>query len=102
MVLLDEPFGALDAITRAEMQQWLLRMLEELDQTLLMVTHDIDEAIFLSDRVLVMSSKPGRIALTRDIPFERPRRYEDLVVQPVFGQLKSSLLRAIHPGQAAS
>ena len=95
LVLLDEPFGALDAITRAEMQEWLLRMREELDLTLLMVTHDVDEAIFLSDRVLVMSSRPGRFVLTADVPFSRPRLYERIVVQTAFGALKSKLLHAI-------
>ncbi len=95
MVLLDEPFGALDAITRSEMQEWLLRMREELELTLLLVTHDVDEAIFLSDRVLVMSSRPGRIALTLDVSFPRPRNYEHIVALPGFGTLKSQLLHAI-------
>lgn len=102
VVLLDEPFGALDAITRSEMQGWLLKMRAELDQTLLMVTHDIDEAIYLSDRVFVMSARPGRISLVVDIPFERPRRYEDIVAQQAFGQLKSQLLLAIRPSGASA
>ncbi len=101
VVLLDEPFGALDAITRSEMQGWLLKMRAELDQTLLMVTHDIDEAIYLSDRILVMSARPGRISLTVDIPFKRPRRYEDIVARQEFGQLKSQLLLAIHPSPSS-
>ena len=95
LVLLDEPFGALDAITRAEMQEWLLRMREELSLTLLMVTHDVDEAIFLSDRVLVMSPRPARFVLEARVPFERPRDYEAIVAQPGFGILKSELLHAI-------
>ncbi|MGE4337699.1 MAG: ABC transporter ATP-binding protein [Pigmentiphaga sp.] len=95
LVLLDEPFGALDAITRAEMQAWLLEMQAELKLTLLMVTHDVDEAIFLSDRVLVMSSRPGRISLVEPVDFPRPRNYEAMVALPQFGALKSRLLHAI-------
>src|SRR5690606_33025198 len=82
LLLLDEPFGALDAITRAEMQQWLVDMQVELGLSLLMVTHDIDEAIFLSDRVLVLAGRPGHVVLEREIPFERPRDYEDCVRSP--------------------
>ncbi|MDN2564624.1 ATP-binding cassette domain-containing protein [Aquibium sp. A9E412] len=97
LVLLDEPFGALDAITRGEMQQWLLEMRAQLDQTLLLITHDVDEAIFLSDRIMVMSSRPGRIALERASEFDRPRNFEEIVVDPRFGALKRDLLKAIHP-----
>ena len=100
VVLLDEPFGALDAITRAEMQEWLLRMRDELALTLLLVTHDVDEAIFLSDRVLVMSSRPGRFILEAAMPFERPRDYEGIVAQSGFGLLKSRLLHAIRMPRA--
>lgn len=102
LVLLDEPFGALDAITRADMQEWLLRMRHELQLTLLLVTHDVDEAIFLSDRVLVMSSRPGRFILEARVPFPRPRHYEQIVAQAAFGVLKSELLHAIRAPTAAT
>ncbi len=76
ILLLDEPFGALDAQTRSLMQELLTQVWEELHQTILFVTHDVEEAIFLSDRVFVMTARPGRIKAEIDIPLERPRSYE--------------------------
>lgn len=76
ILLLDEPFGALDAQTRALMQELLTQVWEELHQTILFVTHDVEEAIFLSDRVFVMTARPGKIKAEIDIPLERPRSYE--------------------------
>ena len=73
IMLLDEPFGALDAMTRLEMQQWLLTIWEENQKSVLFVTHDIDEAIFLSDRIYVMSQRPGKMIHEQRIDFERPR-----------------------------
>jgi NitT/TauT family transport system ATP-binding protein len=77
-LLMDEPFGALDAQTRLSMQQLLLEVWQKLKTTVLFVTHDIDEAILLADRVCVMTARPGRI--TRDIPItlRRPRSIDDL------------------------
>jgi NitT/TauT family transport system ATP-binding protein len=77
-LLMDEPFGALDAQTRLSMQQLLLEIWQKLKTTVLFVTHDIDEAILLADRVCVMTARPGRI--TRDIPItlRRPRSIDDL------------------------
>lgn len=74
VMLLDEPFGALDALTRAHMQEWLLTIWQEEAKTILFVTHDVEEAVFLSDRVYVMSGRPGRIALSLGIELPRPRR----------------------------
>lgn len=76
IMLLDEPFGALDEITRMQMQDWLLDVWESHKKTVLFVTHDIDEAIFLSDRVFVMSARPGRIVKELKILFPRPRDRE--------------------------
>ncbi len=73
LMLLDEPFGALDSQTRLSMQQWLLSVWEEQKRTVVFVTHDIDEAIFLADRVVVMTPRPGRIRDIFEIPIERPR-----------------------------
>ncbi len=76
ILLLDEPFGALDAQTRALMQELLTQVWEELHKTILFVTHDVEEAIFLSDRVFIMTARPGKIKAEIDICLERPRSYE--------------------------
>ncbi len=73
VVLMDEPFGALDAQTRASMQELLVRIWEESASTVLFVTHDVDEAIFLADRIYVMSARPGTIMEELPVPFGRPR-----------------------------
>ena len=73
LLLMDEPFGALDAQTRIVLQEELLDIWREYPKTVLFVTHDIDEAILLSDRVIVMSDRPGKIQAAIDIPFSRPR-----------------------------
>jgi NitT/TauT family transport system ATP-binding protein len=76
ILLMDEPFGALDAITREQMNLALLRMWQHGQQTVLFVTHDITEAVFLADRVLLMSRRPGTMARTFPIPLSRPRTLE--------------------------
>jgi ABC-type nitrate/sulfonate/bicarbonate transport system ATPase subunit len=73
VLLLDEPLGALDAQTRLTMQEWLLEVWGESGRTVLFITHDVEEAVFLSDRVLVMSARPGRIVDAVEIDLERPR-----------------------------
>ncbi len=82
VLLLDEPFASLDAITRAEMQAWLARALEAEPRTVLLVTHDVEEALFLSDRVAVMSRRPGRIVEQLDVPLARPRDRRAAVSDP--------------------
>jgi NitT/TauT family transport system ATP-binding protein len=76
VILMDEPFGALDAQTRGEMQQLLLRIWDETASTILFVTHDVEEAIYLADRIFVMSAHPGTILEDLQVPFERPRNLD--------------------------
>ena len=78
VMLLDEPFGALDALTRYHMQDWLTEVWENHKKTVLFITHDIEEAIYLSDRVYVMSSRPGRLTGSIQTGFDRPRKREML------------------------
>jgi NitT/TauT family transport system ATP-binding protein len=73
VILMDEPFGALDAQTRSEMQQLLLKVWDESASTILFVTHDVEEAVYLADRIFVMSAHPGTIIEDVQVPFERPR-----------------------------
>jgi len=94
ILLLDEPFGALDAQTRALMQELLTQVWEELHKTILFVTHDVEEAIFLSDRVFVMTARPGKIKAEIHVPLERPRSYE-LKATGAFLNLKMQALALI-------
>jgi ABC-type nitrate/sulfonate/bicarbonate transport system ATPase subunit len=91
LLLLDEPFGALDALTRAISQAWLQALLAENPRSVLLVTHDDEEAIFLSDRILVLSERPGTIRYveTIDVPRPRPR---DFLTAPAFGIMRARLL----------
>ena len=90
--LLDEPFGKLDAMTRTSMQAWLLDYWQENACTILFVTHDIDEALFLSDEVHLMSPRPGRIVLSLAVDLPRPRRYSEVVTSVAFNRMKATLL----------
>ena len=95
VMLLDEPFGALDSQTRLSMQQWLLSVWEREKRTIIFVTHDIDEAIFLADRVVVMTPRPGRVHEIIQVPIERPRPVSSLI-QPEFVALKQRILNTIY------
>jgi NitT/TauT family transport system ATP-binding protein len=96
VLLMDEPFGALDALTRVKMQRLLLDVWERIRTTVVFITHDIDEALFLADRILVMSSRPGRIVEALALPFGRPRDAE-LSTTPEFVALKRHCLQLLHP-----
>jgi NitT/TauT family transport system ATP-binding protein len=94
ILLMDEPFGALDHQTRELMQELLLGIWEEERKTVLFVTHDIDEAIFMGNRVVVMSARPGRIKCDLAVPLPHPRHYA-MKTTPVFAELKARLTEEI-------
>jgi len=80
VLCLDEPFGALDALTRLQMQRWLAEALAREPRTVLLVTHDVEEAVLLADRVVLLSPRPGRIVATFDVALPRPRERDDATV----------------------
>ncbi len=94
LLLLDEPFGALDAITRERMGEELLRIWNADQKTVIMVTHNISEALYLADRVLVLSDRPAHISLDLDVTFPRPRK-EEMRYTKEFGQFAKQLREAI-------
>ncbi|MGD1876805.1 MAG: ABC transporter ATP-binding protein [Kiloniellaceae bacterium] len=94
LILLDEPFGALDALTRAMMQRWLLDLWQRYKRTVLFITPDLDEAIFLGDKVLVMSARPGTIKCQETIELPRPRE-SSVVTSEGFIAVKRRLLEAV-------
>jgi ABC-type nitrate/sulfonate/bicarbonate transport system ATPase subunit len=94
IILLDEPFGALDAQTRAMMQEWLLDLWDDFKKTILFITHDLDEAIYLSDEVYIMSARPGNIKTHMMIPLDRPRK-PTIVTSSAFMELKREALRIL-------
>jgi ABC-type nitrate/sulfonate/bicarbonate transport system ATPase subunit len=95
VLLLDEPFASLDAITRAEMQSWLAAVLSEDRHAVLLVTHDVEEALYLSDRVLVLSPRPARVTDRIEIPHPRARDRAAAVTTPEFAALKERALRSL-------
>ena len=94
VLLLDEPFGALDALTRERMASELLSIWQRRQKTVIMVTHSISEALFLADRVLVLSQRPGRLNLDLRVNFQRPRQ-ENVRYTPEFGQLARQIRATI-------
>jgi len=95
VLLMDEPFGALDSQTRSQMQKLVLRVWENTHKTVVFVTHDIDEAVLLGDRVYVMSARPGRIREEIDIPIARPRSL-GMVMERDFIDMKKRILNLLH------
>jgi ABC-type nitrate/sulfonate/bicarbonate transport system ATPase subunit len=81
VLCLDEPFGALDALTRAQMQRWLADALAKEPRTVLLVTHDVEEAVLLADRIVLLSPRPGRVVATLEVELPRPRGRTDAAVQ---------------------
>ncbi len=96
ILLMDEPFGALDAQTRTEMQRFLLSLWERLRPTVLFITHDVEEAIVLADRVVVMTARPGKIASDIPIDLGRPRQW-DVSLSPEFLRYKKAVLNILRP-----
>lgn len=94
IILLDEPFGGLDAITKRKMQYWLLEVLNNLKASIFFITHDIEEAIFLSDRIYILSERPGKIMeeITVDLP--RPRKGE-LITSQEFNNVKKYIMEVL-------
>ncbi|ANW65520.1 ABC transporter ATP-binding protein [Mycobacterium sp. djl-10] len=99
MLLLDEPFGALDAQTRVVLQQDLEQLWQAQRKTTILITHDMEEAVYLAGRVVVMGNRPGRVVDVIDVPFDRPRGY-DLRGTAEFGALKTRLWHALQKGMA--
>ncbi len=100
ILLMDEPFGALDAQTRAQMQHHLLQIWKNVDVTILFITHDLDEAIYLADRILVLKANPGRVHELIEVPVPRPRSSAQFN-SPEFLATKQRLEALIHPPAAA-
>jgi ABC-type nitrate/sulfonate/bicarbonate transport system ATPase subunit len=94
-MLLDEPFAALDSLTRFTMQHWLLQVWLEMKRTVLFVTHDIDEALVLADRVVIMLPNPGRIARILKVGLQRPREVTAMA-SPAFMTLKAEALQLLY------
>jgi ABC-type nitrate/sulfonate/bicarbonate transport system ATPase subunit len=98
-LLLDESFGALDAMTRRELRQWLLDVWDRFERTVVFITHDVEEAVFLADRVIVVSSRPGTVRRELAVDLPRPRRKE-IIAEPAFRALLAELLAELEPGPA--
>ena len=98
VLLMDEPFAALDAQTREILQEELLALMERPEErkTMVFITHSIDEAILLGDRIAVMSARPGRIKEILDMPFGRPRNVDDMRMNPKFGELRQHIWHQLH------
>ncbi|WP_026564974.1 ABC transporter ATP-binding protein [Bacillus sp. UNC41MFS5] len=90
VICLDEPFSALDELTRFEMQKWLVDMWESHRRTILFITHNIEEALYLSDRVMMLSAKKAKVVSTIEVPFERPR-HESILLDERFIQCKRDI-----------
>ena len=99
ILLMDEPFGALDAQTRCRMQAHLLEIWRKIDITIVFITHDLDEAIFLADRILVLSAHPGRVEELIEVPVPRPRTTAQLI-SPAFLATKARLEELIHQSRS--
>ncbi|MDD2212857.1 MAG: ABC transporter ATP-binding protein [Clostridia bacterium] len=94
LLLLDEPFGSLDAYTKSEMHEWLMSVWSKYRATILFITHDIEEALFLSDRIYVLSAQPAQVKISLEVNLPRPRSRK-MLVREEFNELKKQLLQAL-------
>lgn len=99
VLLMDEPFGALDAMTRKTLQHELLRIWESLKVTVVFVTHDVQEAIFLADRIIVFGANPGRVEADLTVPLPRPRQEQDVATNPAAAELHVRLTTMLETSQ---
>lgn len=97
LYVLDEPFGKLDSLTRLAMHRWLTGIWRQTASAILFITHDLDEALFLSDRIYVMGPRPGRILAEITVPTERPRDHAAMTRDPVIAAQKAALLELLEP-----
>jgi len=97
LLLLDEPFGSLDALTRGYLQEELLGIVRRTGTTAVLVTHDIDEALLLADRLVVMSSRPGRVKSEIAVPFGEERSMDSVVADPAYGRIRTAVRRLLRP-----
>lgn len=97
IILLDEPFGALDAQTRSKMQEWLLQIWEDFGRTVVFVTHDVDEAVYLSDEIFLLSARPGRLQKCLEVNLSRPRSRQ-VISTPPFARLREECLELLAAG----
>jgi NitT/TauT family transport system ATP-binding protein len=102
ILLMDEPFASVDAQTRSDLEDLVLRVMADVDVTMLLVTHDIDEAVYLSDRVLVLSGRPARVVEDVNIPLPSPRDQIETKSLPEFVELRAQILSLIRTGPADS
>ena len=100
VLLMDEPFGALDAQTRAQMQNYLLEVWHNIDITVIFVTHDLDEAVYLSDRILALKANPGEVNEVIEVPVPRPRA-PDMLLSPEFQATRRHIDELINPNRRA-
>jgi nitrate/nitrite transport system ATP-binding protein len=97
VLLMDEPFGALDSLTRAHLQDALMEIQTELNNTVIMITHDVDEAVLLSDRIVMMSNGPAAtIGETLEVKLERPRNRLELAESPDYNHYRAEVVRFLH------
>jgi ABC-type nitrate/sulfonate/bicarbonate transport system ATPase subunit len=101
IILLDEPFGALDAQTKLRMQEWLLGLWADFGKTVVFVTHDVEEAIYLSDEVFVMATRPGRIVETIPVPIPRPRQ-RAITLEREFISIKERCMQLLNEAHEAA
>src|SRR6185437_16127852 len=102
ILLMDEPFGALDALTRERMNMELQRIWQANRKTIMLITHSISEAIFLGDRVVVMSARPGRVLADLDVPIPRPRSFDTIVTHPGYARLASEIRGLLNAQEGAA